>query len=37
MAGKAFAMCPDVYSYADYEHSKLIVEAEVSGVEKEDI
>ncbi len=37
MAGEAFTICPDVYTYADREHNKLTIEAEVPGVEKKDI
>ncbi len=37
MAGEALAICPDVYTYADREHNKLTIEAEVPGVEKQDI
>lgn len=32
MAGEAFTICPDVYTYADREHNKLTIEAEVPGV-----
>jgi HSP20 family molecular chaperone IbpA len=37
MAGEAFTICPDVYTYADREHNKLTIEAEIPGVEKKDI
>ncbi|MGA9099250.1 MAG: Hsp20/alpha crystallin family protein [Methanotrichaceae archaeon] len=37
MADETFMLCPDLDTYADLEHSKLTVEAEIPGVEKKDI
>ncbi len=37
MADETFIICPDLDTYADPEHSKLTVEAEIPGVEKKDI
>ncbi len=37
MAGEVFVTCSDLSTYADREHAKLTIEAEIPGMDKKDI